>query len=68
VFARLNWDRIDEGRLDLLKGIIREHTGALLRTMVKARDSGCVGRSGTHVSALTGRSGKRPRLARSRRN
>jgi AcrR family transcriptional regulator len=68
VLARLNWDRIDEGRLDLLKGVIREHTGALLRTMLKARDSGCVGGPGTQVSALTGRSGKRPRLARSRRN
>jgi AcrR family transcriptional regulator len=42
VLARLNWDRIDGGRLDLLKGIIREHTGALLHTMAKARDSDSV--------------------------
>jgi TetR/AcrR family transcriptional regulator, regulator of cefoperazone and chloramphenicol sensitivity len=40
--AKLNWDRIDESRLDLVKGIIREHTSALLRTMAEARDTASV--------------------------
>jgi hypothetical protein len=44
VLAKLNWDRIDESRLALLKGIIREHTSVLLRAMAKARDSGCAAR------------------------
>jgi AcrR family transcriptional regulator len=45
VLAKLNWDSFDASRVDLLKGIIREHTGVLLRAMVKARDAGCSSRS-----------------------
>ena len=45
VLAKLNWDRIDASRLDLLKGIIREHTSVLLRAMVKAREAGSTTRS-----------------------
>jgi AcrR family transcriptional regulator len=44
VLAKLNWDSFDASRVDLLKGIIREHTGVLLRAMVKARDAGCSSR------------------------
>jgi TetR/AcrR family transcriptional regulator, regulator of cefoperazone and chloramphenicol sensitivity len=40
VLTKLNWDTIDANRLALLKRVIREHTGALLRAMMKARDSG----------------------------
>jgi AcrR family transcriptional regulator len=39
VLAKLNWDRIDKSRLDLMKGILREHTGVLLRAMVQFRNS-----------------------------
>jgi TetR/AcrR family transcriptional regulator, regulator of cefoperazone and chloramphenicol sensitivity len=48
VLAKLNWDRIDEPRLALLKGIIREHTSVLLRAMVEARESGCAARGEPH--------------------
>ncbi|MGH8211554.1 MAG: CerR family C-terminal domain-containing protein [Steroidobacteraceae bacterium] len=40
VLARLNWDTVDARRLALLKRLISEHTGALLRAMVAARLSG----------------------------
>jgi AcrR family transcriptional regulator len=40
VLARLNWDRVDGGRLELLKRILREHSTVLLHAMVKARDAG----------------------------
>jgi AcrR family transcriptional regulator len=40
VLARLNWDRFDAGRVELLKRILREHSTVLLHAMVKARDSG----------------------------
>jgi TetR/AcrR family transcriptional regulator, regulator of cefoperazone and chloramphenicol sensitivity len=39
VLARLKWDRVDAGRLELLKRILREHTSLLLHEMVKARDA-----------------------------
>ena len=39
VLARLNWDRVDATRLQLLKRILIEHTAALLQAMVKTRDS-----------------------------
>jgi hypothetical protein len=35
--ASLNWDAIDADRLALLKRVIREQTGALLRSMTAAR-------------------------------
>jgi TetR/AcrR family transcriptional regulator, regulator of cefoperazone and chloramphenicol sensitivity len=35
--ATLNWDAIDADRLALLKRVIREQTGALLRSMIAAR-------------------------------
>jgi AcrR family transcriptional regulator len=38
LLTKLNWDRIDEHRLDLLKQIISEHTRVLLRAMAEARD------------------------------
>ena len=41
VLTKLNWDRIDERRLELLKQVLREHTRVLLRAMAKARDAGC---------------------------
>jgi TetR/AcrR family transcriptional regulator, regulator of cefoperazone and chloramphenicol sensitivity len=41
VLTRLKWDTVDGTRLELLKRVIREHAGVLLRAMVKARDSGC---------------------------
>jgi TetR/AcrR family transcriptional regulator, regulator of cefoperazone and chloramphenicol sensitivity len=41
LLTKLNWDKIDERRLDLLKRVISEHSRVLLRTMAKARDSGC---------------------------
>jgi len=40
VLARLNWDRVDASRLEILKRILREHTTVLLNAMVKARESG----------------------------
>jgi AcrR family transcriptional regulator len=40
VLAKLNWDRVDARRLELLKRVSREHTGVLLRAMTLARDSG----------------------------
>jgi TetR/AcrR family transcriptional regulator, regulator of cefoperazone and chloramphenicol sensitivity len=39
VLTKLNWDRIDERRLNLLVRVNREHTGTLLRAMVKSRGS-----------------------------
>lgn len=57
LLTKLNWDKIDERRLDLLKQIIGEHTRVLLRAMTKARDSGCT------VHSLHG---KRP-VSRARR-
>jgi AcrR family transcriptional regulator len=39
VLARLNWDRVDAGRLETLKRIVREHTTVLLNAMVKTRES-----------------------------
>ena len=39
VLARLNWDRVDAGRLELLKRILREHSSVLLHAMVKSRDA-----------------------------
>ena len=41
VLMKLKWDRITDARLDLLKRVLREHSGVLLRAMVKARDSDC---------------------------
>ena len=41
VLTKLNWDKIDERRLELLKQVLREHTRVLLRAMAKARDAGC---------------------------
>jgi AcrR family transcriptional regulator len=40
VLARLNWDRVDAGRLELLKRILIENSTVLLHAMVKARDAG----------------------------
>jgi AcrR family transcriptional regulator len=37
VLARLKWDRVDAGRLELLKRILREHSSVLLHEMVKER-------------------------------
>jgi AcrR family transcriptional regulator len=45
VLTKLNWDRIDERRLGLLKQVIREHTSVQLRAMAKARDAGCAVRN-----------------------
>jgi TetR/AcrR family transcriptional regulator, regulator of cefoperazone and chloramphenicol sensitivity len=39
VLARLNWDRVDAARLELLKRILREHSTVLLHAMVKDRES-----------------------------
>ncbi len=39
VLARLKWDRVDAGRLELLKRIVREHSSVLLHEMVKAREA-----------------------------
>jgi TetR/AcrR family transcriptional regulator, regulator of cefoperazone and chloramphenicol sensitivity len=57
VLARLNCDRIDERRLNLLKRIIREHTGVLLRAMAKARDCDCAVRKllGKRAAASRGK-------------
>lgn len=38
--AALNWDSVDGPRLALLQRIIREHTTALLRSMIETRDAG----------------------------
>ncbi len=35
VLARLKWDRVDAGRLEALKRILREHSTVLLNSMVK---------------------------------
>jgi AcrR family transcriptional regulator len=40
MLARLNWDRVDASRLEMLKRILREHSAVLLRSMVKTRDAG----------------------------
>jgi AcrR family transcriptional regulator len=40
LLARLNWDAVDSERLALLKRVVREQTGALLRWMVAGRDAG----------------------------
>ena len=39
LLAKLNWKSIDASRLALLQRIIRDHVGALLQSMAKARDS-----------------------------
>jgi hypothetical protein len=39
VLAKLNWDTIDANRLALLKRVIRDHIGTLLRSMAKTRDA-----------------------------
>jgi AcrR family transcriptional regulator len=39
VLARLKWDRVDAGRLELLKRILREHSSVLLHEMVKSREA-----------------------------
>jgi AcrR family transcriptional regulator len=41
VLTKLNWDKIDERRHQLLQQVLREHTRVLLRAMAKARDAGC---------------------------
>jgi TetR/AcrR family transcriptional regulator, regulator of cefoperazone and chloramphenicol sensitivity len=65
VLAKLNWDGINERRLDLLKGIIREHTSVLLRAMVKARDSGCAASSKPRGKRSTSKAKKATRAAAS---
>ncbi len=40
MLARLNWDRVDAGRIESLKRVLREHSTVLLHAMVKARDAG----------------------------
>jgi TetR/AcrR family transcriptional regulator, regulator of cefoperazone and chloramphenicol sensitivity len=40
VLTKLNWDRVDARRLDLLKKVIREHTSALLWWMAGNRVAG----------------------------
>ncbi len=42
VLTKLNWDKIDARRLELLKKVIREHTGALLSWMARDRVAGGV--------------------------
>jgi AcrR family transcriptional regulator len=37
----LNWDTVDAGRLALLKGVIREQTRAVLRSMAASRVKAC---------------------------
>ena len=41
LLTKLNWDTVDERRLNLLARVVREHTGVLLRAMIKARNAGC---------------------------
>jgi TetR/AcrR family transcriptional regulator, regulator of cefoperazone and chloramphenicol sensitivity len=40
VLTKLNWDKVDARRLDLLKKVIREHTSALLWWMASNRVAG----------------------------
>ena len=40
LLTKLNWDTVDERRLNLLAHVVREHTGVLLRAMMKARNAG----------------------------
>ena len=54
VLTKLNWDAVDADRLALLKRIVREQTGALLRSMASAREAGRASRD---------TAGKRPRRA-----
>jgi AcrR family transcriptional regulator len=61
LLTKLNWDKIDERRLELLKQVIGEHSRMLLRAMVKARDSGCTVQS-LHGKRAVSR-GKRKRVA-----
>ena len=51
VLTKLNWDKVDARRLDLLKKVIREHTSALLWWMTRDRVAGRAG---------PGTRGKRP--------
>jgi len=44
LLTKLKWDQVDARRLELMKKVIREHTGSLLRLMQAARVTG--GRSG----------------------
>ena len=57
LLTKLNWDTVDERRLNLLARVVREHTGVLLHAMTKARNVGC------GVGALRG---KRPESRRPR--
>ena len=47
LMTKLNWDTVDDRRLNLLVSVVREHTGVLLRSMTEIRDaaSRSVGRS-----------------------
>jgi AcrR family transcriptional regulator len=58
VLARLNWDRVDAGRLEMLKRTLREHSAVLLDSMVKTRDAGRRSHGKRPVSRL-----KRKRVA-----
>jgi AcrR family transcriptional regulator len=58
VLARLNWDRVDAGRLEMLKRILREHSTVLLYAMVKSRGAGSRLRDKRSASRL-----KRKRVA-----
>ena len=39
LLTKLNWDTVDDRRLNLLTQVVREHAGVLLRSMMKIRDS-----------------------------
>jgi AcrR family transcriptional regulator len=58
VLARLNWDRVDARRLEMLKRILIEHSTVLLHAMVEAREAG----SRLHGKPPASRS-KRKRIA-----
>jgi hypothetical protein len=38
LLTKLNWDTIDDRRLNLLIQVVREHAGVLLRSMMRTRD------------------------------
>ena len=58
----LNWEAIDGERLALLKRVLREQTGALLRSMIEAREAGRSTRHQATPLRSTGARMKRKRV------
>ena len=59
LLTKLKWDQVDSRRLELMKKVIREHTGSLLRLMKAARVTDDRSRHDTAVKRVAPRRKKR---------